>query len=166
MFDLINDRNTLSTKIDSCAKSDATLRERIATAAASAFAHAAEHGDLTLASKLVNRVKTASTKTALRKYFAHFGPITWSKEKGQFIKVKKGGYFDPAALETYFDAELPKAEREPAAYDRNKVLARQIKNLTTAMEQADLAGDSEAAELYMAVIDSLELAKVEQAKAA
>lgn len=166
MFDLINDRNTLSGKIDSCARSDATLRERIAVAAASAFAHAAEHGDLTLASKLVNRVKTASTKAALRRYFAHFGPISWNKKEQQFRKVKKGGAFDPAALDTYFDAELPKAEREPAAYDRNKVLAQQIKSLTTAMERADLAGDSEAAELYMAVIDSLETAKVEQAKAA
>jgi hypothetical protein len=142
MLNIIESREDLVKKIDSIGKRAGTLSNDIADAAASAFLHAAETGDLTLASKLVRKV-SPSFRTDLRRYFTHFGPVVWDKKSQQFKKVKKGGAYDPAALETRFDAELPNAERAARPYDRKAELAKMIRELDVHADRAVAAGDAD-----------------------
>jgi len=118
-----------------CARADIDLVAR------SAFLHAAEHGDLTLASKLLRAV-SKSYKSDVKRYFVTFGPVYFDSKSGEFKKNRKGGYWDLTALETPFDSvEAP--EKPVAEYSRDKVLSSIVKFLDTKSSQAINADDAE-----------------------
>ena len=143
MTDLNNilDRAATLKKIDSIKGRSSTLRADIQLCAVSAFIHAAEHGDLTLASKLHNAV-SSSYRADLKAYFRAFGPVRWDVKSSQFTKAKKGGNWDvDGALATPFDS-VPHAERTPADYDHNKALTAVVAFLDKAASNAVNNGDA------------------------
>ena len=140
-----------ATKINSIKGRSKTLRADIASVAASCFVHAAETGDLTLASKLHAAV-SKSFQADVKRYFTTFGPIRFDSKTQQFKKVKSGGQFDLNALDVPFDS-IEKAEKEVAEYNRDKELTSIVKFLDTKADRAIAAGDDKMTALM------LELAK-------
>jgi len=135
------DRATALAKIKSIAGRSNTLRADIDLVCRSAFLHAAEHGDLTLASKLHAAV-SKSYKSDVKRYFITFAPVYFDSKSGEFKKAKKGGRWDLSALETPFDA-VEKPEKPTAEYSRDKVLSSIVKFLDTKSDQAINADDAE-----------------------
>lgn len=143
MIDLENvlSRADSLTKIASIAKRGKALRDDVNLVAVSTLIHAAEHGDLTLATKLHDSVPV-SFRADLKRYYAAFGPIRWVKGKG-FNKLSKGGAYDiDGALSTSFDA-VDKPEKSEAEYDRNKELTAIVKFLDTKADRAINADDAD-----------------------
>jgi hypothetical protein len=125
-IEILNRAETLK-KINSLRASSARIVENVQAAAIGALSHAAEHGDLSLCTKLVNAV-SASHGTQLRKYLTAFAPITWNKGKG-FTKVKRGGAFRVSdAIEVNWD-KFEGVASKPKAYDSDKARAALIRSL-------------------------------------
>lgn len=117
-----------------------TLRSDIDQVCRSAFLHAAEHGDLTLASRLYGAV-SRSYHADIKRYFTTFGPVRFDGKSGQFVKAKHGGQWDLSALDVPFDSVKP-ADKDTPEYDRTKALTAIIKFLDTKGDQALNAGDA------------------------
>ena len=155
-FNLI-DRKELVKNIDSIGKRGRTLRADIAAAAPQAWAHAAEHGDLTLATRLVVK-SPKSFQSDLRKYFGAFAPVRWDSKAQQFKKSKKGGAFDPRALDTAFDAvETDKAEPE---YNEARAVANLIKSMAKLRDNAELTGNLDLAIKLEIMLENLKPAPI------
>lgn len=151
-LEILNKADTLK-KIASIAKSTGTTNENIQAAVIGGLAHAAEHGDVTLLTKLCNAVSTGNA-TQLRKYIKGFAPVSWVKGKG-FVKAKKGGAYrvaDAVAVDwnTY---EAPGAEAAP--FNGARKLAAIFAKLDALYLEAVENGDEETAE----AIAKLALAK-------
>ena len=137
---LLNAADTRS-KIDSVKGRNKALRHDIDLCARSAFLHAAEHGDLTLYSRLHTAVSN-SFKADLKRYITTFGPVRYDVKSKSFVKTKKGGTWELEALDTPFDNfEAP--EKAAAEYGRAKELASIVKFLDTKADRAVAAGDPE-----------------------
>lgn len=153
-LDNILNKAETSKKINSIASRNKSLRADIALVAASALVHAAEHGDLTLASKLHNAV-SVSFRADIKRYFAAFGPVRYDSKKKAFAKSKKGGAWDiDGALATSFDA-VEKAEKPAAEYNRKKELASIVKFLDTKADRAVNAGDADMVAMLVDVAGAL-----------
>ncbi len=146
-LNVMNKAETLK-KINSLKGRSARLVDDVQECAVSAMTHAAEHGDLSLATKLVNAV-SASHATQLRKYLTAFGPITWNKGKG-FSKKKRGGQFRVADMlligwDTF--------ERETAAkvYDAEKAKGALIRSLDRFAQDAIDNNDDDMTGLLLAI---------------
>lgn len=142
-----------STQIKASIKSlkgrSATVRRDISETAQSCFAHAAESGDLTLASKLYAAV-SKSFQADLKRYFTTFGPVRYDGKKAQFVKLAKGGNWNMNALDVPFDAvEAP--EKAAAEYNRDKELTSIVKFLDTKADRAIAAGDEVIHEMLIAI---------------
>lgn len=153
MFDTIMNRKELVKKIDSIGARAKTLRGDVALAAASAWQHAAEHGDLTLMSRVHNKTPR-SFQADLKRYFRAFAPVRWDQKSQQFKKLGKGGTFDPAALETMFDQVEPEAKPEPE-FDQDKAIANCVKAMIRIRDNAELTGDLDTAIKFEIMIENL-----------
>lgn len=145
---VILDKSAALKKIASIKSRAGTLRNDVDQVARSAFLHAAEHGDLTLASRLYGAV-SRSYQADLRRYFTTFGPVRYDAKSGQFVKAKNGGQWDVAALDVPFDS-VSKPEKTPAEYDRKKTLTSIVKFLDT---QADRARNADDAAMLATLVD-------------
>lgn len=149
---ILDKAGTLKT-IGRIAKSTATSRDNIQAAVVGGLNHAAEHGDSTLLTKLVNAVSTANG-TQLRKYIAAHAPLTWKAGKG-FVKAKKGGTFDVAGALGHDWDTFEKAPRAAAAYDADKLRAKVQRQIEAAALEAAEAGDVVTANAIIAGLDAL-----------
>jgi hypothetical protein len=142
-------------KITSLKGRTGTMREDIQSAAIGGLAHAAEHGDFGLLSKLVHAVSAANA-AQLRKYVKAFAPARWDGKAGLFKKAKKGGAFRVAdALDTYWDAEIQAKKAAESEYDRVKALAKLAKLAETVEAQALEAGDLFALDVVHAMMGAM-----------
>lgn len=160
-MNIIESRTELVKKIKSISGRGKTLRADISIAAGSCWAHAAESGDLTLASRLHNSVPN-SFKADLKRYFAAFAPVRWDKKSQQFLKLKKGGAFDPAALETEFD-NLDNTPSAAPEYDQDKAIANIIKAMVKVRDNAEESGDASTAARFEVLINELKPAELKAA---
>lgn len=157
MENILN-REETTKKITSIKGRNTTLRTDIDICARSAFAHAAENGDLTLASKLHNAV-SRSFQADLKRYFTTFAPVRFDTKSKQFKKVKKGGHFDPAALDTAFDA-VEKPDTATPEFDQAKAIANVIKQMAKIRDNAEESGDLDTAIKFEVLIGELQPAPV------
>jgi hypothetical protein len=141
---ILNKADTLK-KIGSIKTRSANLREDINAAAIGAISHAAEHGDLTLATKLANAVSKANA-AIVRRYFVEFMPVRWVKAEG-FKKIKGKGTFNLAgALEVYFD-EL-ESEVAISAYNAMTDLKSLVNSIKARIVKADDNEDEHMSGIY------------------
>lgn len=158
MFNILSTADTAK-KITSIKGRAGTLRTDIDTCARSAFAHAAETGDLTLASKLHNAV-SRSFQADLKRYFTTFAPVRFDSKSKQFKKTKKGGMYDPLALDTAFDA-VEKPDTATPEFDQAKAIANVIKAMAKIRDNAEESGDVDMAIKFEVLIGELSPAKIE-----
>lgn len=74
----------VATRIASIETNKNKLRESIQECALSCVAHAIQHGDVTLATRLVHACEKAVDLHALVGWFTLYGPMRWSKETNAF----------------------------------------------------------------------------------
>ena len=138
MENVLNKVETLKV-IASIGKRSKTMRADIQNAAISSMCHAMDHGDLTLASKLVNAV-SASNGTQVRKYMGAFMPVRWVKGKG-FVKIKgKSGYTVVDAIDTFWD-EYENGETPESAYNAMSDIKSLVKAIEARISKAESADD-------------------------
>jgi len=145
--------NQIEASIKSIKGRNGTLRAAIAKTAASCFVHAAECGDLTLATKLYHAV-SRSFQADVKRYFSTFGPVRYDAKKAQFVKVKSGGAYDMKALDVPFDA-VEKPEKEAAEYNQAKEITSIVKFLDTKADRAIAAGDEKMTALMLELAAAL-----------
>jgi hypothetical protein len=144
-MNILNKADTLA-KIGSIKKRSVNLREDIQLAAVGAMAHAMDHGDLTLASKLCVAV-SAANGALLRRYFVNYMPVRWDKGKG-FKKIKgKNAYNLTDAIDVYFD-EVEGAKGAIAAYNAMTDIKSLVGSIKARIIKADVAGDEHMSGVY------------------
>lgn len=79
-MELIKDAVKLTTLIGSIAKRGVKLDEDIHLAACSALSHAEEHGDTTLATKLIEAMPKSGRAKALVHWFVTYGMLAFKKD--------------------------------------------------------------------------------------
>jgi len=135
---ILSKAETLKT-IDRVAKRTGRDRDDIQAALIGGLAHAAEHGDFTLCTKLV-KATSPQNGAQLRKFVVRFAPATW--KDGEFRKAKKGGAFRVAdAMGVLWYAELEAKKAETPKYDGAKVRKALAKKLAELEALALEAGD-------------------------
>lgn len=116
----------------------------IHNAAVSCLYHAEQHGDVTLATRLVAAMPRSSRRKALIYWFETFGPLVFDTEKEAFHVSRakeKAPYQVEQASETPFYDYV--AEKNPAPFSIDKLVSyvqNQIKKAATKgeIDQADL----------------------------
>ena len=134
-------------KIDSIKGRARTLHADVDLCCKSALIHAAEHGDLTLASRLYAAVPS-QFRADVKRYFIACAPVHYDNKGKQFKRSGKGGEFI-IDLDTPFDA-IARDEKEPAEYNRQKTLSAIVAFMDKHADRAIKAGD---VELCTAVVD-------------
>jgi len=159
---ILNETETRK-KISSIKGRTGTMSVDIQAAVIGGLAHAAEHADSGLLTKLVLAVSAANA-TQLRKYVAAFSPLKWNAKLQVFKKAKKGGAYRVAdAVDVLWDAEIRKAKAEAKGYDgakARKLLRAKLDELeASALEAGDFG-------MLAVVQDSLASLAAEAAEAA
>jgi hypothetical protein len=151
-FVMLTEKREILALISVIASTGTALDGNIHQAAVSCLDHAEKHGDVTLASRLVEAMPRSSRKAALIHWFEQFGPLVFDKEKTAFHisrKKEKAPYRVSEAVETpFYDYTT---ERNPAPFS----IERLFKSVTSKLQKAKENGE----------IDGEGLAKFQQAVA-
>lgn len=101
--------------------------------------HARDHGDVTLATKLVDAMPKSSRRKALIAWFTNHGPMRYSAKNEQFTlkKQRQPSDFLVDEANTVPFWEFTK-ERTPAKYDLEKAINGFVRSLRKAREQGNL----------------------------
>lgn len=142
-------------------KGSKAMHEMVATTAAMCVVHAIEHGDVTLAERLINATGAAWRNNDMRAWFIEFGPFRWgdtnrTDKEGKAIKgfklhQERQGQLaamitTPLAKQKFMRElkELPmwKWKKEPVfkGYDLLKALSAQINQAEKANEKYGTTG--------------------------
>lgn len=107
------DAKTIGKFVDSVLRRAKTITRDIHIVGVSTLIHAAEHGDITLMTKLVDGLPGGFRKSALLKWFIAHGPVVWNPgdKKAEDKALRKG------RLEFSAEAALPIKERIKADLD-------------------------------------------------
>lgn len=87
-MNIIYDRNTLKRRIDSIKRRGKQIDADIHVCAVSALAHAQEHGDVSLCTRLANAMPKSGRRKALIHWFSTFGPVQYHEKKLAFGMLK------------------------------------------------------------------------------
>lgn len=110
-MELIKDSKTLGALIGSIAKRGVKLDEDIHLAACSALYHAEQHGDTTLATKLIESMPKSGRAKALVHWFVTFGMLAWKKDNAFGLDKGKSKVWDvESAIAKPFWELLPEPE--------------------------------------------------------
>lgn len=139
-MDLITNVKTLNTVIKSIATRGQKLDADIHLAACSCLNHAAEHGDVTLASKLILAMPKSSRAKALIHWFETYGKLTFKKNDGVFgmNKGKSKEWNVPAAIEMPFWKLVPEPEVKDLTIE---ALVKMVKSKITKAKDTGHIGD-------------------------
>ena len=121
-------------------KSVAHVDETVHVLACSALTHAAEHGDSTLCTMLVNAMPKSGRKAALVEWFITFGGIRWVTigEESKFKKVDKKPYkLEDAYVTAFYDLTV---DRVPKPFDF-PMLLKLIEKATAKVEKSKEEGN-------------------------
>lgn len=140
---ILTDAKVLSKAITAIGKLGAKLDESIHAAAVSTLYHAEQHGDVTMAARLVLAMPQSSRRKALILWLQAFGPLkVQNGEDGKFAgftisKGKKARPFDvDGAMATPF-WDFTK-ERNPAEFTIEALVSYVQRKLKNAVEQGKL----------------------------
>lgn len=111
------------------------LEKVLHQAAVSCLAHAGEHGDVTLAQKLVEAVPTLARKNALRDWFIAFGRFQYHDEKKTIVYAKGKETLLDEAIKMPFWEFKPEAEYIP--FDFDKAITALLKRASQAKDKGD-----------------------------
>jgi hypothetical protein len=95
---LISGKKEIMKAIDGIQRTGKKLDEQIHVCAVSCLAHAEQHGDVTLCTRLAHALPKHSRRKALIYWFTQFGPLTYSEKENQF-KVLKSEKVKPYEVE-------------------------------------------------------------------
>lgn len=122
-------------EIDGIKNAAAKLDTRIHVAALSVASHAHEHGDVTLAQKLVEALGKGMRRNALLAWLVKFGPFAPS-EDGKSVVHAKGTEFDleSAKAQPWYDFKQEPAFRP---FDLDAMLEKLVENATKALNDKE-----------------------------
>jgi hypothetical protein len=136
-----------------------TMRADIQAAAIGAMTHANDHGDLTLATKLVNAVSVANAGQ-LRKYVVNHIPCSWIKGKGFKKNKSKLDLNVTDAIDVMWD-EFMKVGTTETKYNAKADFNAIKKALECRIVKAEDNDDAEAVLMYKAMLAIAVPAEVE-----
>lgn len=136
----ITEKRALIVAIGLIATSGAALDEQIHTAAVSCLYHAKNHGDVTLASRLVDAMPKSTRRLALIHWFNKYGPLVFDKPTNAF-KLARGK--EPRPYEIEKAEETPfwdlTTEKNPAKFSVESLLKSVATRFKKAKEKGELA---------------------------
>lgn len=122
-------------------KAGKNFNEKTQIVAVSTLYHASEHGDHTLATKLVLAMPKSARQQSLIVWFESFSPLRFNTKKQAFTKSKKGGDFLVVEASEINWFEFTK-EIKPKAFDCDKVFTAVVKAFNKAKdEDREIKGD-------------------------
>lgn len=132
---LLTGATAINTAINSIQNRSKKLAQDIHVCAVSCLMHADQHGDITLAARLVQALPDMTRKNALLDWLQAFGKFGWDADAKAltFDKTKKTN--KEGACETPFWVFKPETEYKP--FDLKAELARLVAKATKAAEKGD-----------------------------
>lgn len=157
-MNIIRGYNEIQKGINSFHKSVAHVDETVHLLACSALTHAAEHGDSTLCTMLVQAMPKSGRRAALIEWNTKFGALTWVKigEEQKFKKSAKRVYDLEGAYKTPF-YDLTE-DRVPKPFDLSmlvKMLEKAVAKAEKGKEEGSLAVNSEGYTLLNETVSKL-----------
>lgn len=144
-FKMLDGAKAIDTAIKSIASRGKTLEKDIHQAAVSCLVHADKHGDITLASKLVDAVPSLARKNALRDWFIAHGKFSWSMEAKAFTFNKQAVTQLEAAIATPFWEFKTEAEYKP--FNMEAAVLQLVKRAESAIEKGEKVPTEKLAQL-------------------
>lgn len=139
------DKRDIQKRITSIRNRGAKIDRDIHETAVLTIEHARDHGDITLATKLVNAMPKSSRRKALIAWYGAFAPVTFQSKNEAFKLKKKRSQEDflvDEANETPF-WDYTK-ERNPQPYTAEKAINAFINGLKKAHQQGNLTESQNA----------------------
>lgn len=126
MTTIIKDYKKLDELITTIGTNGKVMDENIHTAACSCLDHFANHGNTSLASRLVGAMPKSGRRKALVYWFTQFGPLSFDEKAGTFSKAKGKKGNDPVRVDDAVKTPFWEytVEKNPAPFDIMKELAR------------------------------------------
>ena len=122
-------------EIDGIKTAAAKLDTRIHVAALSVANHAAEHGDVTLAQKLVESLGKGHRRNALLAWLVKFGPFAPSEDGKSVVYAKGASFvFDEAKAQPWYDFKQEPAFRP---FDLDAMLEQLVEKATKALNDKE-----------------------------
>lgn len=134
-MEIIREVGTLTKRIGAFARLGKKWAQEARVLALSTLVHAATHGDITLATRLVNAMPAGARKAAMVDWFENFAPVRWSQKQQCFEFPKPYGEvkdkFDLTGAEaTPFDEFTPdRSTKELTIEQVIKTLRSRLKTL-------------------------------------
>jgi hypothetical protein len=141
-MELIRDTGTLTKRIAAFARVGQKWQAEAVVLALSTLAHAAAHGDITLATRLANAMPGAGRKAALVDWFENFAPVKYSKKEQAFsfpepYGTVKDKFNEAGASQTPFYEFTPDRSTAPLTIEQ---VVKMVKNrLTTLRKEGHLS---------------------------
>lgn len=135
VFNLITGSKAIDTAIKSIATRGKSLDKDIHIAAVSTLMHADEHGDVTLAQRLVDAIPQSARKNALKDWFLAMGKFSYDTQNKTLIFNKQGVTMKDKAIATPFWAFKPEPEYKP--FDINAAIAQLVTRANKAVNNGD-----------------------------
>ena len=139
-FKLLDGTKAINTAIDSIKTRGKSLDKDIHQAAVSCLDHAEQHGDITLAEKLVKALPNSSRRNALRDWFMAYGKFNYDMKSKGFTYDKEAVTNLEQAIVTPFWEFKPEIEYVPFN------LKEQITRILVKAEKAIEKGEEVATE--------------------
>lgn len=148
---LNTDINTIKANIDKVNTAGAALDDLIHQTACDCLYHAEQHGDVTLASRLIHAMPKSSRSKALKHWFTTYGPLNWNKsdECFQMAKGKKVKAFEVEAASEHPFYDLTK-EREPLPFNVEQLIGYISRKVENGKEKGEVTEEA-IAKLKVAV---------------
>lgn len=134
-FKIIEGAKAIDTAIKSIATRGKSLERDIHVAAVSCLMHADQHGDVTLAQKLVDAVPQLARKNALRDWFLAHGKFSYDMEGKVLTYNKKGVTLQEDAINTPFWEFKPEPEYKP--FDMQAAVLQLVARAEKAIEKGE-----------------------------
>lgn len=126
---------TIEAKIKTIAASGKKLEALAHETACDILQHVEDHGDITLAEKLVEALPSLARKNALKAWFLQFGKLNYNAEKKRFTYAKgKVTDIEGGKAQPFWDFR-PEPEFKP--YNLEKQLHALLKKAETRMQEGN-----------------------------
>jgi len=134
-FKALDGATAINSAIASIAKRGKSLDKDVHIAAVSCLIHADKHGDVTLATRLVEALPSQARKNPLRDWFLAYGKFGYDQKNKAFTYNADTETLTQEAMETPFWEFKPEAVYVP--FDINEALNKIIAKAEKAMNNGD-----------------------------
>lgn len=143
---LLTGAQAITTAINSIAKRGKLFERDLHTVAVSTLQHAMQHGDITLANKLIGALGKSQRVNALRDWYINFGPFSYDATTKAMTYVKGSNLTDikPAMAMPFWEF---KQEAAYVPFDLQAAILTLVKRADKAIQHGDKVDKAALAQL-------------------